>query len=203
MSTDAREIARPPHKPGAARIVLIRHGHSSHIHDDRWLHPSSVRAFEDAYDAAGIRDDSIPPPALCAAAANAGLLCASDLRRAIDSAHRLAPEREIVVSPLLREIRLELPTWFPLRLPIATWDFLSHTRWSYRLLMMSDHEHMRRADAAARWLEEHVSQVSSVAAVTHAGFRRLLAATLIARGWQHGPLKRTYENWSGWELLRP
>src|SRR5690348_9027149 len=187
-------------------ILLIRHGRSSYKHDGRWLGAADVAAFEDAYDAAGIRDDSTPPPALRAAVADAGVVCASDMTRAIDSARRLVPEREILTSPLLREIRLEPPRWIPFRLPMATWDAFSHWQWSYRLFVdgrsNSAHEFMRRADAATDWLESHVRQSASVAVVMHAGFRRLVAAKLVARGWRHGRSKRGYENWSAWEFLR-
>jgi len=84
----------------------------------------------------------------------------------------------------------------------ATWDAFSHWQWSYRLFVDSDHEFMRRADAATDWLESHARQSASVAVVMHAGFRRLVAARLVARGWRHGPSKRGYENWSAWEFLR-
>jgi broad specificity phosphatase PhoE len=184
------------------RILLIRHGHSSHTHDGRWLHATNVAAFEDAYDAAGIRDDSTPPPPLSAAAAVAGMLCASNLTRAIDSARRLVPEHEVLVSPLLREIRLEPPRWIPFRLPIQAWDALNYMQWSYRLLMKSDHEFIQRAESAATWLEEQTRQCATVAVVTHGAFRRLIAASLAARGWRAGASRRSYENWSVWELLR-
>src|SRR5262245_10652924 len=174
-----------PNEHSLARILLIRHGHSAHVHDGRWLRASGVAAFEDAYDAAAIRDDSTPPPALRAAAVDAGVVCASDLARAVDSARRLVADREIIVSPLLREIRLEPPRWIPFPLPIATWDLFSHAQWSYRLLFNRDHEFVRRADTAAKWLEEHVRQFANVAVVTHGGFRRLVAAKLAARGWRH------------------
>lgn len=38
--------------------------------------------------------------------------------------HRV--DRELAVSPLLREIDLEPPRWIPLRLPIEVWDAFSH-----------------------------------------------------------------------------
>ena len=91
-----------------ARILLVRHGPSAHAHDGRWMHRYDVPRFEDAYDAAGIRDDPPPPAQLRSVAATAGVVCASDLRRAIESASRVAPGGELVVLPLLREVRREL-----------------------------------------------------------------------------------------------
>ena len=161
-----------------------------------------VPRFEDAYDAAGIRDDSAPPESLCSVAADADVLCASDLRRAIESVRRVARGREVLISPLLREIRLEPPRWIPVRLPISAWDALSHAQWSFRLRAKREHEFVRRADAAADWLEQHARQTSTVFVITHGGVRRLIADRLTARGWRHAHEKRSYANWSTWELYR-
>jgi broad specificity phosphatase PhoE len=161
-----------------------------------------VSRFEDAYDAAGIRDDSPPPELLRNVAAAADVLCTSDLRRAIESLHRVAPGREVIISPLLREIRLEPPSWIGFQLPISAWDVLSHAKWSYRLLMKRDHECVRRADAAADWLEQHARDAATVVVLTHGGFRRFIADRLTARGWQRAHGKQRYANWSVWELQR-
>ena len=185
-----------------ARILLIRHAASAHVHDGKWLHHSQVHTFEDAYDAAGIKDDSVPPHELLTATADADLLCASDLPRAVASARRLARERSVILSPLFREIRLEPPRWIPFPLPIETWDLLSHTQWTLRLLAKSDHEFVRRAAAAVDWLEEHGRQHSTIGVVTHAAFRRLLAARLVATGWRRSAGRLSYANWSSWELVR-
>ena len=160
-----------------------------------------VPRFEDAY-AAGIRDDPPPPEDLRIIGASADVVCASDLRRAIESASRVAPGRELVISSLLREIRLEPPRWMPFRLPIAAWDAYSHAQWSYRLLTKRDHAFARRADAAADWLEQRAREASTVLVVTHGGVRRLIADRLSARGWRRTPDKRSYANWSTWEVHR-
>jgi|ERR1051325_5862993 broad specificity phosphatase PhoE len=181
-------------------IVLVRHGHSAHVHDRRWMSSAGVPVFERAYNDAGIRDDSEPPPALREIAARVEVIAASDMLRAIASARRLAPAREPEVSPLLREIELETPRWIPtkLRFPITAWDVVSYARWSLRLLVNADHEHMRRADAATDWLLERLRGHSSLLAVTHGGFRRILDARLRARGWRRAPGALSYENWSSW-----
>ena len=44
-----------------ARILLVRHGPSSHVHDGAWLSRVLVSRFEDAYDAAGIEADCVLP----------------------------------------------------------------------------------------------------------------------------------------------
>ena len=126
-------------------IHLVRHGRSALVHDGRWFHWADVPAYEDAYDAHGIRDDDRPRAELDALLDPSAKIVASDLPRAIASAQRLAPDRPIELSPLLREIRLEPPRWIPVRLPIQIWDVFSHVQWSYRLFSSADHEYVRRA----------------------------------------------------------
>jgi broad specificity phosphatase PhoE len=181
-------------------LHLVRHGHSAFVHDGRWMNPDDVARFDREYDARGIRDDSLPPPALIETAAQAAVIAASDLPRAIASARRLAPGREPDVSPLLREIELETSPWMPrvARLPVVAWDAINFARWSYRLLTQSDHAFVRRADAAVDWLLERMNGDSTVLVITHGGFRRLLDARLIARGWLRVPGPLSYANWSSW-----
>jgi hypothetical protein len=107
--------------PPVVEIHLIRHGRSALVHDGRWFRHSDVGAYEDAYDAAGIRDDERPGASLETLVGENAAIVASDLPRAIASARRLAPECRIELSPLLREIRLEPPWWIPGRLPIQVW----------------------------------------------------------------------------------
>ena len=105
---------------------------------------NGVSQFEDAYDAAGIREDSIPPSTLMQSATDAALIVASDLPRAIASAARLAAGRPVEQSALLREIRLEPPRWVPFSLPIEAWDGFNHAQWTYRLFVGTRHEFVRR-----------------------------------------------------------
>jgi len=85
---------------------------------------------------------------------------------------------------------------------VAAWDVLSHLQWSYRLLVGADHDSVRRAAAAADWLEQQAQRAATILVVTHGGFRRILAANFIARGWRAVPGKMSYANWSSWEFER-
>ncbi len=180
-----------------ARIHLVRHGRSSHSHDGRWMHCDEVHAFEDAYDAAGIRDDDTPPPELIRTAESAHVIAASDLPRAIASATRIAPGRDPDVTPLLREFRLEPPRWLP-RLPMQAWELICYVQWTYRLLGDAPNDSIRRAEDAAEWLAQRAGDLATVVAVTHGGFRRLIGNRLELRGWRTGPGPRSYANWSVW-----
>src|SRR5262245_4064608 len=105
---------------GESRIALVRHGRPSHVHAG-WITSSGFRAWREAYEAAGIRKEERVPAHLQHLADRADLVLASDAARAVASARLLAPGREIVVSPLLRELDLESPTLGGLRLPLAAW----------------------------------------------------------------------------------
>lgn len=179
-------------------IHLVRHGRSALVHDGRWLRWADVHSYEDAYDAVGIRDDDHPDLELQSLTGGEQLVVASDLPRAIASARRLAPDRDVQLSPLLREMRLEPPRWIPVRLPIQIWDMFSHVQWSYRLVSNADHEHVRRAGAAVDWLADEATRVPAVVAITHGGFRRILDARLVERGWRRTFAKKSYDNWSVW-----
>ena len=97
----------------AARIHLVRHGVSAHVHDGSWVNAERARRFMEFYDAAGIRDEA-PPVEAIEAAAGATVLAASTLPRAIESVRRLAPDRTADQGSALprdanpRELRLGL-----------------------------------------------------------------------------------------------
>jgi broad specificity phosphatase PhoE len=184
-----------------ARIHLVRHGRSAYVHQGRWIHARALRDYEDAYDVEGIRDDDEPPAAIRALAADA-LLVASDMRRAIESCRRLAPDRQPLVSPLLREIRLDPPLWIPARLPAEVWGSIVFLKWTWRLSRGHDLPDVRRARDAVRWLEEHATGSPSIVVITHGAFRRILAAGLVAAGWNAGRERRGYENWGAWSFER-
>src|SRR5215207_215816 len=116
------------------RILLVRHGHSAHTMRAGWMNAAGVLRWRDAYDAAGILDDSHPSPALVAEAAAADRLIASDLPRAIASAERLIPGRSVDVLPLIREMYLDLPQWVVARWPLRVWEVLITTHWFAREL---------------------------------------------------------------------
>jgi broad specificity phosphatase PhoE len=166
------------------------------------MRADAVSEYEDAYDRASIRDDDMPPAALRELASSAALVVASDMPRALRSAQMLAGDRTVVVSELLREIRLEPPRWIPFRLPIEVWDAMSHLQWSARLLIGATSDFTRRANTTAEWLAEQAAPGTTVLAVTHGGFRRIVSDALVGRGWRVARGSRGYGNWSVWSLSR-
>jgi broad specificity phosphatase PhoE len=182
-------------------LLLVRHGRSAHAHDGSWIDAAGARRFEDLYDAAPIRADDAPPEHLMRLARAAHVILASDLPRAITSARALAPDRDPVLSPLLRELRFNLPAWAP-RLPLHVWDGLHEVMWRGRLLAGVENDETRRAHDAAAWLEAQLDGGPLAVVVTHGGFRRLVARALTRRGWMPARERRPFHNWSAWTLTR-
>jgi broad specificity phosphatase PhoE len=185
------------------RIALVRHARSSHVHAG-WIAASGFRAWREAYEAAGIRDDERVPAHLELLVSRADLVISSDAARAVASARLLAPGHEIVISPLLRELDLEGPSLGGIRLPLMAWAVAVGGR---NLLLTLRRQYpsaaeAARVDNAAAWLEELATQHLLIVAVTHASFRGQLSTRLLQAGWQAEPGRRSLQHWSVWLFRR-
>ncbi|HEX6898764.1 MAG TPA: hypothetical protein VF789_03580 [Thermoanaerobaculia bacterium] len=186
----------------AAEIVLVRHGRSAHVHAG-WIDLQGFHRWREAYEAAGIVAGETPPPELRSVAERAGAVVASDAPRAIESARLLAVDREVITSPLLREMDLPPPALHGWRLPLAGWALAYGFRWI--LGGMSSRAHaspaeIERAREAARWLIGIAERHGAVVVVTHATFRGLLARALAEEGWPCGARTRRAPHWSAWSF---
>jgi broad specificity phosphatase PhoE len=191
------------------RVLLIRHGRSAHVDRGGLIGPEGLTRWRAGYDAAGITDDSRPPAALVTEVAQAAMVAASDLPRAQASAARVAPNREVVISPLFREVPIPPPSWHWLRAPRGVWDTLAYLRWLSDLLRGRDRlpGASEQARHAAEWCREACRRVAArggtVAVVTHGVFRWILATQLVAEGWRFELGRRSYKHWSVWRLSAP
>lgn len=184
-----------------ALIHLVRHGRSTLRHDGSWVDVPAFRRFCAAYDAAGI-DGGAPGTELVARCAGADRIVASDLRRAVESAERLAAGRPIETSSLLREAPLALPD-VPLPLPMDVWDAIYNGVWSARAATGIDTEGvLARASAAADWLLSIANGNGPLVASTHGTFRRLTARELARRGARQTAGGLDHRNWSAWTFTR-
>jgi broad specificity phosphatase PhoE len=186
-----------------ARVLLIRHGRTSHVHEGGLLDRAGIERWRRACDLAGLAEGDAPSPHLAAEVAQAEVLAASDMPRAVTSVAALAPGRTFTVSTLLREVPLPIPP-VPIRAPLAVWNALIHLRWGIDILRGCDasREARSQAEAAATWCVVAARQARSgtIAVVTHGVFRRLLARQLLAEGWRFEPGPRSYGHWSTWRL---
>lgn len=188
---------------GVARIALIRHGRSAHVHSG-WIDASGFEAWRAAYEAAGIREDEKVPHHVRQLVDGARLFAASDARRAIESARLLARGRDVLISPLLCELDLPAPGFGNARLPLAGWGLAIALRMFHRSRRgthLSNAERERVA-AAARWLDTLAHAEQFVAVVTHGSFRRELSQTLRAGGWTLETSTSPFRHWSVWLLTK-
>ena len=206
MSVAARrgvDVVHDEAGPPRRQIVLIRHGRSAHG-PTGWIDAAGLRAWREAYERAGIREDESVPSALRAIVESADLVLASDAPRAVVSARLLAPGREVVLSPRLRELELPGPELGAVRLPLIGWAVAIGLRmrgmaWRGRFPSAVEVERVR--DAAA-WLDELAERHDRMVVVTHASFRVELARDLERAGWGHEPGRRGSRPWSAWVLSR-
>ena len=173
-------------------ITLIRHGRSAHVHAG-WLDFDGFLRWREAYEAAGILDSEVAPAELCALAQQAKTLMASNALRAITSAQKLAPGREVVVTPLVRELELAPPRMLGLKWPGIVWM----VAFAIRGLKPTEEEAGRAREAAV--LLHHLGDA---VVVTHGAVRPLIARELVKLGWQHGGARRSH-HWSAWTLTMP
>lgn len=188
----------------AAEIVLVRHGRSAHVQTD-WIDLEGVHRWREAYEAAGLIAGETPPAELRALAERAGVVIASDAPRAIESARLLASGREVMISPLLREMDLPPPPLRGVRLPMAGWALAYGFQFLFRAVTFRRHASAAeeaRAEEAARWLGDLAERHGLVVVVTHTGFRGLLARALMAGGWRIGARGRRSPHWGAWSLTR-
>ena len=179
--------------------MLVRHGRSSHTVTGL-LDLAAFRQWRVAYEAAGIDPADRPPAELDYLAERAGVLVSSDIRRAVESARLLSAGRDVIASPLLRELALQAPPLRWIRMPLLGWAVAVGVRWLFRRSHATPEEE-ERVRAAADWLIELAVGDGDVLALTHASFRSVLAKELVRRGWRVMP-RRTSSHWSAWFFSR-
>jgi broad specificity phosphatase PhoE len=181
------------------RILLVRHGRSSHPHQG-WANHRAFGEWQAAYDRAGLATGERPPDELRAEAVSA-FVVSSDISRAHQSATLLG--QPVVTSELLRETALIIPRCGGVPLPFPLWSLVIGARWAWGDWRRHPHATAERvrATAAARWLAalEH----SRVIAVTHGAVRRYIADAFLADGWVvKYPPRRKWAPWSVWVVER-
>ena len=178
-------------------ITLVRHGRSAHVHTG-WLDFDGFLRWREAYELAAIAEDDVPPRELCERAREAATIVASNAPRAIASAQRLAPDRDVVISPLLRELELPPPRMGGLRLPPLMWALAFVLRGLH-----PTPDEAERAREAAALLDTLAREQGSVVAATHGAIRPAVARELVRLGWTHDGARRRSHHWSAWTLTMP
>ena len=186
-----------------ARITLVRHGRPE-CDESSWIPASAFAAWWRDYDAAGLVEDSHPPPELAPALRGCDLLVTSDLRRAQETLARILPDADAIRDARFREAPLpSLPVpW--LRLPSPSWRALGRVAWlaGYAGEVDSARATFRRVSAAADQLGDWSKEHEHIGVVAHGFFNLLLGSTLRRRGWTDGAWLGTPVHWSHTTLRR-
>ena len=191
-----------PSSEKAFRIALVRHGRSAHVHAG-WVDHAGLEAWRTTYEAAGIREGERVPDPVAQLLKNAEVFVSSDARRAVESAKLLAGDREVLASPLLRELELRGPRIGNIRLPLGAWAVLIGLRSLFlSIRSRQSPSEVSRASEAASWLMTIAKEHGFVAVVTHASFRRRLASRLLDLGCHRDLATSSLRHWSVWMFVQ-
>jgi broad specificity phosphatase PhoE len=176
--------------------VLARHGKPKLPRPLPRISGAEIREWERRYDETGI-GDALAPDRLHELAGNCGRILASNLRRSIESALRLAPASEVHIEPLLREARLPGSVGSSVRLPPRAWAAVGRIAWCLDLCASTEtiDETRLRARRVAVALQELSERHGVVLVVGHGTFNRFVASALRRTGWR-GPKVLPISYWS-------
>jgi len=137
------------------------------------------------YDRSGLIEDQQPPERLLAIAADADVIFASILPRAIETAQAVAGAKPIIQDPVFVEAPMPPPKVWGKRRP-GNWGVWARVTW---LLGMRHGTESRaqaelRAEAAAATLASRALRGENVLLCGHGWFNRMMRPVLLAQGWR-------------------
>ena len=149
----------------------------------------------DRYNNAGIVPQPIPEGALNAARMS-GIVVASSLRRARESAQTLCGDIASLCESIFREADLPFASWRHPKLPASVWAIAFRLAWF--LGYSAGTESVRDANARARLAAERLTflagEYRSVLLVGHGILNALIARHLLKLGWV-GPARPARGYW--------
>jgi len=116
------------HIPKGARIILVRHGQPALPLRPRTSH-RGFRDYIDAYEAAGLDPESLPPRELADLVKELDHVFASNRPRAHQSAQALAPNAELTADALFAEAPLASPRIPLLKMRVPKWAVVARILW--------------------------------------------------------------------------
>lgn len=185
-------------------IHLVRHGKPDFwaTRDLKsWVTGKELSELWQEYTESGILLDSVPSVELLKHSQSIPFVCSSDLKRAIESAHKLSLNGRLHMDPLFREAEIPHGFWPKLKLPLWGWSTITRILWliGYSRNCESFVEFRRRSHDAAAWLVERTNEHGEVMLVAHGWFNAAIFYHLKRKGWQadSGFQRR---HW-GWNML--
>ncbi|MGZ5928490.1 MAG: histidine phosphatase family protein [Rhizomicrobium sp.] len=170
--------------PKGARIILVRHGRPALPLRPRTSH-HGFRDYIDAYEAAGLDPESLPPQELSDLVKELGHIFTSDRPRSHESAKALAPHATLEADPLFAEAPLASPRIPLLKMRVPKWAVVARVLWhaGYHPEIENYRKAKHRAGQAADILIEKVRNGGAAALVAHGYFNAMIGRQLRQRGF--------------------
>ncbi|HVV27921.1 MAG TPA: histidine phosphatase family protein [Rhizomicrobium sp.] len=172
-------------KPFGARIILVRHG-QPHIPPNPRTSHGGFADYIDAYEAAGLSPQSLPPEELRDLLAELNAVFTSGSPRAHESAKALAPHAELIADPLFVEAPLAAPPIPLLAMRVPKWAVVSRILWhaGYHPEIENPRKARARAAQAAAILIARARSDGAAALVAHGYFNWMIGRQLRRRGFR-------------------
>lgn len=188
--------------PRGARIILVRHGRPHLPLRPRTGH-RGFADYIDAYEAAGLDPESLPPQELSDLVKELDHVFTSDRPRSHQSAKALAPHATLQADPLFAEAPLAAPRIPLLKMRVPKWAVVARVLWhaGYHPEIEDYRKAKQRAAQAAdiligklidggtavperpRERERPEEKASAVALVAHGYFNAMIGRQLRQRGF--------------------
>lgn len=215
---------KPLHSiPKGARIILVRHGRPHLPLRPRTGH-RGFADYIDAYEAAGLDPENLPPQELSDLVKELDHVFTSDRPRSHQSARALAPHATLQADPLFAEAPLAAPPIPLLKMRVPKWAVVARVLWhaGYHPEIEDYREARHRASQAADILIEKLidggsavperphererpeKRTSAVALVAHGYFNAMIGRQLRQRGFTRtGSHRVRYWNAVTYEWTQP
>jgi broad specificity phosphatase PhoE len=178
------------------KIVLVRHGRPQIALSPRTTH-RGFGAYIDAYEAASLDPQSLPPQELAELGRELTVIFASDRPRSHQSAAALAPHVLATRDPLFAEAPLASPPLPFVRLNVPSWAVISRVLWHMGFAPKIEgwFAAQRRAARVADILMARARETGPVALVAHGYFNWMVGRVLKKRGFaRRGSHRARYWN---------
>lgn len=170
--------------PKGARIILVRHGRPHLPLRPRTGH-RGFADYIDAYEAAGLDPENLPPQELLDLVKELDHVFTSDRPRSHQSARALAPHATLQADPLFAEAPLAAPPIPLLKMRVPKWAVVARILWhaGYHPEIEDYRKAKRRAAEAADILTGKVRDGGTAVLVAHGYFNAMIGRQLRQRGF--------------------
>ena len=170
--------------PKGARIILVRHGRPHLPLRPRTGH-RGFADYIDAYEAAGLDPESLPPRELSDLVKELDHVFTSDRPRSHQSARALAPHATLQADPLFAEAPLAAPRIPLLKMRVPKWAVVARVLWhaGYHPEIENYRKAKHRAAQAADILTAKIHDGGTAVLVAHGYFNAMIGRQLRQRGF--------------------